>query len=159
MGQQTNRTIQQKLQAAGYKLTPQREMTLQVLLDKDEEHLSAEEIYMLLKANYPSIGLATVYRTLDILTEIGVIYKVNFDDGLARYDLKTTGSEHFHHHLLCLECGKIDEVFDDLLVDIEPIVERDYQFKVVDHRLTFHGICAECQAKQLNKKGYANESK
>lgn len=56
------------------------------------------------------IGLATVYRTLEILTDLKIVDKVSFNDGVARYDLRKEGAKHFHHHLLCLECGNIEEV-------------------------------------------------
>lgn len=148
MKRRSLQSIQKQLQSSGYKLTPQREMTLQVLLEKDDSHMSAEEIYIRLKSKYPSIGLATVYRTLDILTELGVVYKMTFEDGIARYDLKIEGNAHFHHHLLCLECGKVEEIAEDLLTDIEPLVEQEYAFKILDHRLTFHGICQACQQKK-----------
>lgn len=139
--------IKDQLHEANYKLTPQREATVLVLLENEKDHLSAEEIYMLVKLKTPDIGLATVYRTLEMLTELNILDKVNFNDGLARYDMRKEGAKHFHHHLLCLECGSIDEIEEDLLGDVEKIVESSYLFKVTDHRLTFHGICKSCQEK------------
>ena len=126
----------QQLHESGFKLTPQREATLLVLLENEKEHLSAEEIFFLVKKKSPEIGLATVYRTLEILTELKIVDKVSFNDGLARYDLRKEGAKHFHHHLLCLNCGTIEEV------------EERYHFLVKDHRLTFHGICQECYEKE-----------
>ncbi|WP_322899920.1 Fur family transcriptional regulator [Enterococcus faecalis] len=114
---------------------------------KKQLHVSAEEIYFLVKQKSPEIGLATVYRTLEILTDLKVVDKVSFNDGLARYDLRKEGAKHFHHHLLCLECGTIEEVEEDLLGEVEQIVESRYHFLVKDHRLTFHGICQSCQSK------------
>lgn len=139
--------IKEQLHAANYKLTPQREATVRVLLENESDHLSAEEIYMLVKLKTPDIGLATVYRTLEMLTELNILDKVNFNDGLSRYDMRKEGAKHFHHHLLCLECGGIDEIEDDLLLDVEKLVEKDYLFRVNDHRLTFHGVCHQCQIK------------
>jgi Fur family ferric uptake transcriptional regulator len=144
-------TIKKQLQEAGFKLTPQREATVSVLLEKEKEHLSAEEIFLLLRLKHPDIGLATVYRTLEILTELNITYKVVFEDGLSRYDLRRTSNEHFHHHLLCIECGNIEEIHEDLLGEVEKDVESRYQFVVKDHRLTFHGICRDCQQKLRNK--------
>lgn len=137
--------IKEQLHAANYKLTPQREAILLVLLENEKDHLSAEEIYMLVKLQTFDIGLATVYRTLEMLTELRILDKVNFNDGMARYDMRKDGAKHFHHHLLCVECGGIDEIEEDLLMEAETIVERDYAFKIMDHRLTFHGICHTCQ--------------
>ncbi|MGO3652684.1 ferric iron uptake transcriptional regulator [Vagococcus sp.] len=137
--------IKKQLHEANYKLTPQREATVLVLLENEKDHLSAEEIHMLVKLKTPEISLATVYRTLEMLTELKVLDKVSFNDGLARYDMRKEGAKHFHHHLLCLECGNIEEIEEDLLTDVEIIVEHDFKFKVKDHRLTFHGVCKKCQ--------------
>lgn len=137
-----------QLHESGFKLTPQREATLLVLLENEKDHMSAEEIYFLVKQKNSEIGLATVYRTLEILTDLKIVDKVSFNDGLARYDLRKEGAQHFHHHLLCLECGDIEEVEEDLLLGVEQIVEERYQFLVKDHRLTFHGVCKACQKKQ-----------
>ncbi|WP_054710817.1 Fur family transcriptional regulator [Bacillus sp. JCM 19041] len=137
--------IKKQLHAQSYKLTPQREATVMVLLEHEEDHLSAEDVYLLVKEKAPEIGLATVYRTLELLTELKVVDKINFGDGVSRFDLRQEGANHFHHHLVCIECGAVDEIQDDLLGDVEAIVERDFTFKIKDHRLTFHGICYRCQ--------------
>lgn len=144
-------SIKSQLQEGGFKLTPQREATVGVLLEKERDHLSAEEIFMYLRRTHPDIGLATVYRTLEILTQLKVTNRVVFEDGLARYDLRRGDSNHFHHHLLCMECGDIEEVYEDLLLEVEKDVESRYQFQVKDHRLTFHGICHSCQMKSAKK--------
>ncbi|WP_462412102.1 ferric iron uptake transcriptional regulator [Neobacillus sp. Marseille-QA0830] len=139
--------IKKQLHSASYKLTPQREATVKVLLENEEDHLSAEDVYLLVKEKSPEIGLATVYRTLELLTELKIVDKINFGDGVSRYDLRQEGAAHFHHHLVCIECGAVDEIQEDLLEDVEAIVERRWNFKIKDHRLTFHGICHRCQAK------------
>ncbi|WP_314059501.1 Fur family transcriptional regulator [uncultured Vagococcus sp.] len=141
--------IRKQLHDGGFKLTPQREATVLVLLENDKDHLSAEEIYMLVKQKSPDIGLATVYRTLEMLTELKVVDKISFNDGVSRYDMRKEGAQHFHHHLLCLECGGIEEVEEDLLVDVEKIIEKRFRFIVKDHRLTFHGVCSNCQKKKI----------
>lgn len=141
--------IKKLLHAQSYKLTPQREATVRVLLEREEDHLSAEDVYLLVKEKAPEIGLATVYRTLELLSELKIVDKINFGDGVSRYDLRKEGAAHFHHHLVCMECGTVEEIVEDLLEDVEKIVERDWQFKVKDHRLTFHGICRKCQQKEL----------
>ncbi|TYR82520.1 transcriptional repressor [Priestia megaterium] len=140
--------IKQQLHSASYKLTPQREATVRVLLEHEEDHLSAEDVYLLVKEKSPEIGLATVYRTLELLTELKIVDKINFGDGVSRYDLRQEGAAHFHHHLVCIECGSVDEIQDDLLEDVEEIVEKQWRFKIKDHRLTFHGICYRCQDKE-----------
>ena len=140
--------IKKQLHSSSYKLTPQREATVRVLLEHEEDHLSAEDVYLLVKEKSPEIGLATVYRTLELLTELKIVDKINFGDGVSRYDLRQEGAAHFHHHLVCMECGSVDEIQEDLLEDVEEIVEKQWNFKIKDHRLTFHGICHRCQDKE-----------
>ena len=77
-----------------------------------------------------------------------IIHKINFGDGVARYDFLHEGAEYLHHHLVCIECGSVDEIMENLLNNIENKVEQDYRFKIVDHRLTFHGICHRCLDKR-----------
>ncbi|WP_020059430.1 MULTISPECIES: ferric iron uptake transcriptional regulator [Bacillus] len=139
--------IKKQLHAASYKLTPQREATVRVLLENEEDHLSAEDVYLLVKEKSPEIGLATVYRTLELLSELKIVDKINFGDGVSRYDLRQEGASRFHHHLICTECGAVEEIQEDLLGEVEKRVEQEWRFKVKDHRLTFHGICEKCQEK------------
>ncbi|EOW9527650.1 Fur family transcriptional regulator [Bacillus cytotoxicus] len=144
--------IKKQLHAASYKLTPQREATVRVLLENEEDHLSAEDVYLLVKEKSPEIGLATVYRTLELLSELKVVDKINFGDGVSRYDLRQEGAQRFHHHLICTKCGAVQEIQEDLLGEVEKKVERDWNFQVKDHRLTFHGICENCQENETNEK-------
>ncbi|SFJ29030.1 ferric iron uptake transcriptional regulator [Thermoflavimicrobium dichotomicum] len=137
--------IKQQLSAHNYKLTPQREATVRVLLENEEDHLSAEDVYLLVKEKAPEIGLATVYRTLELLSDLQIIHKLNFGDGVTRYEFRQEGAEHHHHHLLCLNCGAVDEIMEDLLTPIEKKVETEFDFQIVDHHLTFHGICHRCK--------------
>ncbi len=139
--------IKKQLHAEQFKLTPQREATLRVLLENEESHLSAEEIFMLVKQKSPDIGLATVYRTLDLLCDLKIIEKLNFGDGVARYEFRTDDHPHHHHHLICLKCGSLSEI-EDMLDDLEARVERDHKFKIVDHRVSFLGYCENCRDEQ-----------
>jgi len=136
--------IKQQLQAQGYKLTSQREATLRVLLENEADHLSAEDVFMLVKEKAPEIGLATVYRTLELLSELHVVEKMNFGDGVARYDLRNDNSHHHHHHLICVQCGSVEEIMEDWLLPLEERLEKEYRFKVLDHRLDFQGLCRRC---------------
>ncbi|BBI32906.1 ferric iron uptake transcriptional regulator [Cohnella abietis] len=137
--------INRQLTAKGYKLTPQREITLKVLLENQKDHLSAEDVFMLVRTQFPNIGLATVYRTLELLAELHIVQKVNFGDGVARFDLRLEGHEHMHHHLVCNVCGALEEIEDDWLLEIEQKVAREYGFKVTDHRLDFMGNYQVCK--------------
>ena len=92
----------------------------------------------------PDIGLATVYRTVSLLEEIGVIFKLDLNDGCSRYELVHSEEQHRHHHLVCNECKAVYEVQDDLLDELEARIEGTYGFKILDHSVKFFGICAEC---------------
>jgi len=139
--------IKQQLQSQGFKLTPQREATVRVLLENETDHLSAEEVFMLVKDKAPEIGLATVYRTLELLSELHVLEKMNFGDGVARYDLRSDTSHHHHHHLICVQCGSVKEIMEDWLTPLEERLQRELNFRVLDHRLDFQGICSSCAEK------------
>lgn len=141
--------IKQKLHSFNFKLTPQREATVRVLLENEEGHLSAEDVFLLVKKKVPEIGLATVYRTLELLSELNILQKINFGDNVTRYELSSEESEHHHHHLVCLNCGKVEEINEDWLGPIEEKVEKQFDFQIVDHRLIFQGICSECRAKKF----------
>lgn len=137
--------IKEKLKEEGYKLTTQRRAILDSIVNNRGNHLSPEEIYDIVKLKYPEIGLATVYRTLQLLEQINVISKVNFDDGCSRYELNTNSKDHHHHHLICLGCGKVIEVKLDLLENLEHEIEKEGKFKIVDHNVKFFGYCSECK--------------
>lgn len=137
--------IKQQLQAQGYKLTPQREATLRILLENEEDHLSAEDVFLMVKEIAPEIGLATVYRTLELLTDLHVLEKINFGDGVARYDLRGDSNHHHHHHLICVQCGTVSEIKEDWLLPLEQRLQEQLGFETMDHRLDFHGICSNCR--------------
>ncbi|EFM09720.1 ferric uptake regulator, Fur family [Paenibacillus curdlanolyticus YK9] len=143
--------INRQMTAKGYKLTVQREVTLRVLLENEQDHLSAEEVFMLVKSKYPEIGLATVYRTLELLTELHIVVKMNFGDGMARYDLRSEDHEHMHHHLICHTCGALHEIKDDWLLELEERLQREYGFKVTDHRLDFTGHFQSCKGTECKR--------
>lgn len=131
------------LKGKGYKLTPQRRAILEIILGNEGKHMSTEEIYMEVKKTCPEIGLATVYRTMLLLEELGVLNKHNFEDGRNRYELNHP--EEDHHHLICIACGKVIEVESDLLDNLEKVIDMDYQFQVTNHKVKFFGYCNRCR--------------
>jgi Fur family ferric uptake transcriptional regulator len=146
---ETLEKIQKILHDNGYKLTPQREAVVVVILEKEHDHLSAEEIFLYVKRKNSDIGLATVYRTLEILLELHIVDRVSFtDDGVALYDLRGDTNKHFHHHLVCDTCGNVEEIKEDLLLEVEKVIKDRFQFAVRDHKLTFMGKCKDCQDKE-----------
>ena len=139
--------FKEKLKEKGCKLTMQRRSVLDVMMEHDGEHLSTEEIYDQVKRKFPEIGLATVYRTVQLFEEMGIVDRLNLDDGCSRFELAKEGRIHHHHHLICEKCNKVFEVEHDLLDDIEKEIERKYGFKIHDHNVMFYGICKDCENK------------
>mgnify|MGYP001139478890 CR=1 FL=1 len=118
---------------------------------KNRGHFTADEVYSKISAHYPGIGIATVYRTLNILHEQGILDKFDFDDNKAKYELSQEhiGYKH-HHHMICSNCGKVieyNDFSDDEKKFIEHISEnlkKKYGFTIKKHVLYFKGICASC---------------
>ena len=136
--------IQKKLQEEGFKLTLQRQATVEILLEHLNELLTAEEIYMYVKQKYPDIGLATIYRTLDLFTELDLVKRLDFGDGRNRYELNSDEFSHFHHHLICVKCGCVKEFEDDMLETLESIIAKKLNFHTTDHQLKVYGFCGDC---------------
>ena len=130
-------------QGKEYKLTPQRKIIFR-FFDNMEKHLSAEDVFNIVSEDHPEIGLATVYRTLDLLAELGILKKMNFGDNKFYYEFCSEKDNHHHHHLICLNCGKVIEFEDDLLESLEALIAKRIGFHVVDHQLKVFGFCKDC---------------
>lgn len=148
------RAVRQKLLEKDYRFTPQRQAVLEALLEHAGEHLSAEDVYTLVKKRHPEIGLATVYRALELLAGLDVLHKIDLGDGRARYEVGEAG-EHHHHHLICVHCGAIAEFDIDLLESLEALVFRRSGFRVLDHQVKLFGLCQECRRKAEEENGRA----
>lgn len=135
------------LRENGLKVTSQRIMILEALIKRPDKHLTAEEIYELVKIKNPDIGLATIYRTIQLLSELNLIDKLNLGDSHVRYEIGKLDKDdniHHHHHLICLNCDKILTFEDDLLDQLEDTIEKTMDFMVVDHEVKLFGYCSEC---------------
>lgn len=139
------REYEDRMTAKNFKLTSQRRLILKALLENMADHPSAEEVYQFVREQNPRVGLATVYRTLELFCELGILHELNFDNNCRRYELEQ-GDRH-HHHLICLKCGKIVEFSDYVLQDLEGYIRSQHNFDVVDHRIKFYGYCSECRTK------------
>ena len=98
-----------------------------------------------LRSKHPSIGYATVYRTLKLFNECGIAEERNFGDGQARYE-PCAGDAH-HDHLVCTACGAIIEFEDTRIEELQQKVAEEQGFTIVSHRLELYGLCAQCSAK------------
>lgn len=133
-----------------FRLTSAREVILNIISEKGD-HLTVEEIFLSAKNVYHSIGLATVYRTLELLTNTGIVKKLDFGDGMSRYELVKDNKKGHHHHLVCKDCGKVidyTELADKEKVFIGKLEEKlrnNYNFKIDSHQIRFYGLCEKCK--------------
>ena len=133
-----------RLREAGFR-EPRARRAVVAALARRECGASAREIRDAVEELGVRIGVASVYRTLELLSELHVVEKLNFGDGVARYDLRGETGGHHHHHLICVRCGSMAEIMDDWLLPLEERLAEEYGFTVLDHRLDFHGICRRCR--------------
>ena len=123
------------------RLTPSRRAVLTVLERERGRQLSAQELHRRARKLQPSIGLATVYRTLSSLSDEGAVDVVSTDHGEAAYRLCSPGH---HHHLICSNCGTVVEIQECDLGSLERSLGRRYRFKIDEHAITFRGLCGRC---------------
>jgi Fur family ferric uptake transcriptional regulator len=124
------------------KITKQRRTVLKIFLGCDD-HVSVEELYNIVLKTESKIGLATVYRTLALLTKSGLALEMDFGDGQKRYE-SSYRSVH-HDHMLCTECGKILEFNHPLIEKYQEEVAKQKNFKITSHKLDLFGLCQGCQ--------------
>lgn len=142
-----------KFRGSGYRLTVPRKAILDVL-GKASRHLSAEDVYLEVHKSYPHVGLTTVYRTLDLLAQMGLIDKSDFGDGRARYEMAGVAESGHHHHLVCTGCRRVIDYSDfmdeevEFLRRVEKGLSRKYDFEIRDHLIRFYGLCDKCRAKK-----------
>lgn len=142
---------QDRFEDMGARVTLPREVVMDIL-QRTDDHMSAADIYVEAHRVNPSIGLTTVYRTLDMLTQMGIVQKFDFGDGKARYELvNNPGGKKHHHHLICLKCKTIidyTEFPDDELEYIgktQARLSKKYNFNITDHAISFYGYCERCR--------------
>ncbi len=129
----------------GLRSTGQRRLIIDTLFET-VEHITIDGLLRQVRAVDPKVGYATVYRTLKMLTESGVVQEHKFGDGHTRYEL--ADSEAHHDHLICLECGKITEFEEPAIEDLQDRVAARYGFEVQAHKHELYGRCADCQRKK-----------
>lgn len=138
----------------GLRITVPRQVILEVLSESDE-YLSAEEVYMIVHNRYPNIGMATVYRTLNLLSDMGMVTRYEFGEGKARFELAEQmhhdeEDEHYHQ-LVCTNCFKVIKYSDfsdqelELMNKIENSLEEQYKFDIQRHVVQFYGVCPDCR--------------
>ena len=143
-----------RLDENNFKLTKPRQLILDILR-KTPKHLSAEDVYMDVGKSYPAVGLATIYRNLQMLVQIGLVLKFDFGDGKARYELSQNPDGIHHHHLICKNCNKVINYYQSIDEDNEKKflkrrekkLSKKYNFKIEKHLIDFFGLCRNCSDK------------
>ena len=140
-----------RFRGCGYRMTVPRQAILDVL-SRTSKHLSAEDVNIAVHKAYPNVGLTTVYRTLELLVQMGLVFKFDFGDKRARYELsKGPKGERHHHHLVCTDCGRVVDYTDfiddevELLNKTEKGLSEKYDFKITNHLMQFYGLCNICR--------------
>lgn len=120
-------------------------MAIVKILSKSENHPSVEDIYDQIKEDFPTMSLATVYRNIVLIKSLGEVLELGFPDGSNRYD----GNKPYPHpHVVCIQCKKIVDPDLGSLDNMTEEVAKETEFKILNHRLDFFGICKRCQAKK-----------
>ena len=124
------------------KLTPQRLAVYKYLMSTNE-HPSAEVIYTALQDEYPTMSLATVYKALKTLAEVGLIQELNVGEGNFRYDGKVDS----HPHIQCIHCSKVEDFQTFDLSTLNEEAQKHTSFRVLSNKVYFYGICTDCENK------------
>lgn len=129
------------LRKQGYRLTPQRLVVLEVV-KRSGQHLTAEEIHAAIVPQHPYINIATIYRTLQWLQDVGMVSPLAIGTGPLRYEYVRGET---HHHLVCQDCGYEQEIGDDILDALKANLQQRYSFSAQMHHLAIPGRCGACQ--------------
>jgi Fur family ferric uptake transcriptional regulator len=135
-------TLIDELRRQGYRLTPQREMIVETVAHAGR-HITAEEIYEQVRMRTSAVNVATVYRTLDLLVELGLISRADLGAGKVTYASPVHGP---HCHLVCRRCGCVIEADCDVVEALKKQIEKQYGFDAELHHFAISGLCAECKA-------------
>lgn len=138
-------SIIQKLRDNGHKITPQR-LAIVKILAKSEGHPSVENIHVKIKKNFPTMSLATVYKNILVIKSLGEVLELGFPDGSNRYDGNKPTP---HPHVICIKCKKIVDSDLDSLDEMKKKVAFETNFKILNHRLDFFGICSSCMTEEV----------
>jgi Fur family ferric uptake transcriptional regulator len=132
----------------GLRSTEQRRLIIDTFFDA-HEHITIDSLLKQVRAVDARVGYATVYRTMKLLSESGVVQEHKFGDGFTRYEL--SDEEAHHDHLVCLECGKIIEFEEPQIEALQDKIARRYGFVVRAHKHEMYGVCADCQKPKVGR--------
>lgn len=138
------------LREHGRRLTPQRAVIWEILADEPDLHLSADELADRVRERLPQVNASTIYRTLDLLVEDGLVLRTDLGDAKAYFE---PAHEHPHHHLICERCGLVEHVHDDVLAGVAGRVRERAGFEIGPHEVTMRGVCRTCVESSPEREG------
>jgi Fur family peroxide stress response transcriptional regulator len=138
------------LRSGGYRLTPQR-LAIMGILSRDTSHPTVEQVFRQVQKDFPTTSLATVYKTIDTLKDLGQVQELEFSDGGRRYDGMNMTP---HGHLVCRECNAIED-YDLQLERLRKRAEETSDYALTDARVDFYGLCGTCSARGNGTAGRA----
>ncbi len=140
--------LKKLLEEKGYKYTAQRKKIFDILMKQNGEHFTATDICELVKSNHPDIGMATVYRTLLIFEELHIINKLGSENEFNIYEFNVNNDIHKHSHLICVKCGKIEDITENFMDDMSENFLEKYHFILNGYNQRLYGICKDCLMKE-----------
>jgi len=140
---EAERRLTAHLKSKGLKVTRQRELILESFL-KTGKHIGVEELLLQVRRRSPTIGNATVYRTMKLFVEAGIAEERRFSTGATLYEAHD-GDEHHHDHLICTSCERIFEFENEKIEKLQDEVAESHGFKLTHHKMELYGLCRACQ--------------
>jgi len=140
----STKSTRRALNVPGLRITNQRALILEVIRH-GQGHLDAEEVYRRAQKKQPRLSLSTVYRTLHTLKKLGLVEELHFDEAHHHYEIKPPAE---HHHLVCVDCGKVVEFECPMSQKIRQDVSREKDFEVTDVEVRMRGYCPKCRQKK-----------
>ena len=139
-------TFIETLRTRGFRITPQREMIIEAIVHQGD-HINADEVFALIRKRTHSMNIATVYRTLELLVEEGLVSRIDLGEGRVFYATHQHGP---HIHLVCRQCGQVLGANQEMLSTFNHQLQSDYHFAADLQHISVLGLCSECQTNQRN---------
>jgi Fur family ferric uptake transcriptional regulator len=136
-----SRDMAGQLSRQGYRITPQRMMILESIENSDT-HITAEDIYAQVIEKYPRVNISTVYRTLELLKQLGLIYEIDLGEAKIGYHPENKGH---HHHLICRKCHSIIDINESALFSVKAVLLQAFNFDADLKHLALFGLCEKCR--------------
>jgi Fur family ferric uptake transcriptional regulator len=141
-GPQRHRSWDEELRSRGYRVTPQRQLVLEAVARLN--HATPEEIAACVQQTAKGVNISTIYRTLELLDTLGLVAHTHLNHGAPTYHLATEAA---HVHLVCQECGKIDQASPDAIAPFTKALDEQHGFEINVSHLTVFGLCNDCRSK------------